>query len=203
MKFAWPSRFAAWPLPVALLASLAPLAAQAAPPSFDCAKASHEAEVMVCQDDALAALDRQLAEVYAADASRLDAAGKARLRAEQLQWHRDRNECWKSDDKKTCVTDQYERRIGELQIAGGMAKPPTPYRYDCGAAGEATVRYYNEGVQRPMLTIELGTRLQDVAMVMPSASGARYLGRRIGWWNKGRDATLTVPNEPAAQCHER
>ncbi len=42
----------------------APLA-QAAHPSFDCSKATHEVEQIICKDADLAALDQSLAELYA------------------------------------------------------------------------------------------------------------------------------------------
>jgi uncharacterized protein YecT (DUF1311 family) len=48
------------------LAVLAPAAAAQPGPSFDCSKAEHEIEELICKDDGLAAEDRKLAEVYAA-----------------------------------------------------------------------------------------------------------------------------------------
>jgi uncharacterized protein len=43
---------------------LAP-ASHAAKPSFDCAKAEHEVEQLICKDDRLAELDQSLASLYA------------------------------------------------------------------------------------------------------------------------------------------
>ena len=39
--------------------------AMAAQPSFDCSKASHEIEELICKSDALSALDNQMASVFA------------------------------------------------------------------------------------------------------------------------------------------
>lgn len=70
----------------ALLAGLCALtqpdAAHAAP-SFDCAKARTKVEKAICASPALSALDQRLATAYANAMGRLDAAGKAALKADQ------------------------------------------------------------------------------------------------------------------------
>ena len=92
----------------------APLA-QAAHPSFDCSKASHEAEELICKDSELAALDRSLAELYATVLKHTPASEQGALKAEQRGWVKGRNDCWKSSDERGCVKREYEARISELR----------------------------------------------------------------------------------------
>jgi len=83
-------------------------------PSFDCSKVKKEsAEGLICASDALMDLDRELASVYKqalAKASKDDM-----LKAHQRGWIKGRNDCWKADDEKKCMTDEYRFRIKELK----------------------------------------------------------------------------------------
>jgi uncharacterized protein len=92
----------------------APLA-QAAQPSFDCSKASHEAEELICKDSDLAALDRSLAELYATVLKNTPASEQGALKTEQRGWVKGRDDCWKSDDQHGCIKSEYEMRINELK----------------------------------------------------------------------------------------
>ncbi|MGD8208020.1 MAG: lysozyme inhibitor LprI family protein [Thiohalocapsa sp.] len=92
----------------------APLA-QAASPSFDCSKASHEAEELICNDAELAELDRSLAGLYSALMKSLPAGEQKQLKTEQRGWVKGRNDCWKADDQRGCVKAAYETRINELK----------------------------------------------------------------------------------------
>lgn len=80
-------------------------------PTFDCAKAEHEAETAICENAELAALDRRLAETYSAalDAAEgLDAGAEeavAELKAYQRGWIGGRDDCWQADDIVSCITD--------------------------------------------------------------------------------------------------
>lgn len=91
--------------------------ASAAPahPSFDCAKASHEIELLICRDAELADLDRSLASLYARVLENTPASKRNHLKAEQRGWVKGRNDCWKSADQHGCVKGEYEYRIGELK----------------------------------------------------------------------------------------
>ena len=107
-------------------------------PSFDCAKAESSAEQLVCTDEYLSQLDRQLAARFAAAlaaARGLDAGAteaEAQLRATQRGWISGRNECWKADDAKACIATAYLKRDGEL-----VALRVVPEQADAGvgAAG--------------------------------------------------------------------
>jgi uncharacterized protein len=87
----------------------------AARPSFNCSKATHEIEKLICNDNELAALDVSLNNVYKAVLKNTPAAAQKRLKSEQIGWSKGRNDCWKSDDKRVCVKGEYETRINELK----------------------------------------------------------------------------------------
>jgi uncharacterized protein len=121
---------------LALLLVLAPLPAQTQEgPSFDCAKAESAAETLVCEDAGLAALDRLVADRYAAAfsvAGGLDAGAQQavdELRAYQRGWIKGRDDCWKASDLRAsdlgaCVEAAYLRREGEL-VAQWLLEEPT------------------------------------------------------------------------------
>ena len=143
-------------------------------PSFDCAKAESEAETMVCADYGLAALDNRLAEVYAAELAKPDAVKD--LAARQRSWVKGRDECWKADDKKRCVEEEYRTRIAELQInsPGAMAASAVEFKCDDNSK-PFTMAYYNELDDKPAV-ITLGND-QAIIFPQPAASGTQY-GRK-------------------------
>ena len=143
-------------------------------PSFDCAKAESEAETMVCADYGLAALDNRLAEVYAAELAKPDAVKD--LAARQRGWVKGRDECWKADDKKRCVEEEYRTRIAELQInsPGAMAASAVEFKCDDNSK-PFTMAYYNELHDKPAV-ITLGNH-QAIVFPQPAASGTQY-GRK-------------------------
>lgn len=89
--------------------------AQAATPSFDCAKAASQVEKLICSDSELANLDRSLSNLYSALLEHTPASGQKHLKAEQRGWIKGRDDCWKSEDLHRCVKDEYEARIKELK----------------------------------------------------------------------------------------
>ncbi len=95
--------------------ALLSVSAQAAQPSFDCNKASHEAEQLICKDAELAALDRSLAQLYSTLLKHTPASEQKMLKAEQSGWVKGRNDCWKASDQRGCIKSEYEARIRELK----------------------------------------------------------------------------------------
>ncbi len=87
----------------------------AAKPGFNCSKASHEIEQLICNDDELAALDVSLTKLYKTVLKNTPAAAQKRLKSEQIGWSKGRNDCWKSGDQRACVKGEYETRIKELK----------------------------------------------------------------------------------------
>ena len=89
--------------------------AWSASPSFDCAKASSEVEMMICKDAELAELERRLASLYAVLLKNTPTSEQTMLKAEQRGWVKGRDDCWKSDDLRGCVEAEYRSRIAELR----------------------------------------------------------------------------------------
>jgi uncharacterized protein len=100
---------------VSIAIGLSATATWAAQPSFDCAKATHDVEKLICEDAGLAELDQSLAELYATVLKHTPDANKGTLKAEQRGWVKGRNDCWKASDMRSCVADDYRARINELK----------------------------------------------------------------------------------------
>ncbi|GMG86358.1 lysozyme inhibitor LprI family protein [Biformimicrobium ophioploci] len=85
-------------------------------PSFPCTpRLQSSIEQMICLDTGLAALDRELAEVFQKALEKtVDENEQKYLRAEQRGWIKGRNDCWKSEDRRRCAEESYRRRIAEL-----------------------------------------------------------------------------------------
>jgi uncharacterized protein len=191
-----------WMLAVGAVLVSAPSWAEG--PAFDCAKADGEVEELICQDGELAALDRELAEVYKA------ALAKARddvpqfLRTEQRGWIKGRNECWKAkgDDNPMfltaswqatsvhdCVEGQYQLRISELQALMGLVPPKGPVFYACDDGfGEVIATFFE--TDPPTARLERGDQTVT-AWLVPAGSGSKYEGQNVEFWTKGDEATAT------------
>ncbi len=169
-------------------------------PSFDCAKAESSAEDLICADSDLAALDRRVAERFAAaleTARGLDVGARAaedELRAFQRGWIKGRDECWKADDLHDCVAFAYLRREGEL-VAEWLLQNPTAIAFwTCGGypANEVVTYFFDTGL--PSLRFERGDSI-DTGVLVPTGSGSKYeasFGRSI--WIKGEQATYREPD---------
>lgn len=156
-------------------------------PSFDCAKAESEAEQLVCNNNALAALDNRLAVVYAAELAKPGAAKN--LAATQRGWVKGRNECWKAEDIQLCIEEAYRTRIAELQInsPGAMAAKAIAYKCD-DARSPLYMAFYNEFDDRPAV-ITLGND-QAIIFAQPTGSGARYGRTGISYWEHQGDVSV-------------
>ena len=158
-----------------------------ATPSFDCGKASSEAEKLVCSTPALAALDRRLAEVYAAAKAK---SPDNEVVGWQRGWVKGRDECWKEADRRACVAGAYTRRIAELQALYRLVPMTGPVAFACdgNAANEVTVTYF--ATEPPTLVAERGDET-SLMFQAPAASGARYEGRNESLWEHQGEATIT------------
>lgn len=191
-----------------LLATLlfAPLLASAATPSFDCGKAAGSVETLICKDAGLAALDNELAALYPKAIAQLSPEQLKTERAMQRGWIKGRNDCWKGQDARQCVEDNYQLRIAELQVTGGQLMVPTPVNYQCGPEVMLSTYFYNDA-KVPVAVINLSEGLrppqQTLAYLEPSASGARYEGQNISLFTKGDDATLERYGQPTLSCIEK
>jgi uncharacterized protein len=105
-----------------LVEGLPPIAGAAASaaairPSFDCRKADRDTTKLVCRDSQLAALDREMARLYALalNGPHMNAARKRELMAVQRGWIKGRDDCWKAEVPRDCVVSSYAARILELR----------------------------------------------------------------------------------------
>lgn len=80
-----------------------------AAPSFDCSKASNNVERMICGNERLSDLDRNLGSQFRELRGR--SSNPDGLRREQNQWIRERNRC--GDEE--CIEQAYDRRISAIQ----------------------------------------------------------------------------------------
>jgi len=169
-------------------------------PSFDCSKAESSTEELICKDPQLAALDRRVAERYAAALEvvrGLDTGAEAaedNLRAYQRGWVKGRDECWKADDLRDCVESSYLRREGEL-VAEWLLEEPTGIAFwVCGGNPANEVVTYFFATELPSVRFERGDTI-DTGSLAPTGSGSRYegsFGRSI--WIKGEEATYREPD---------
>ena len=79
-------------------------------PSFDCAKASTQAEKMICADVYLANLDNYLASNFRSVKAAIVSSDQERLIADQRAWLKQRNSCKSTE----CLKDIYRTRIDEI-----------------------------------------------------------------------------------------
>jgi uncharacterized protein len=160
-------------------------------PSFDCAKvAAGSIEAMVCSDEELSALDRKLASVYAVAPRTAANEHPPVLKAEQRGWIKGRDDCWKSDDKRSCVRDEYRLRIAELQARYRLVNSRGPFRFVCDGnpANEVVTTFFE--TDPGTLIAERGDSV-SLMYQQPSASGTRYQGRNETFWEHQGVATLT------------
>ena len=175
-------------------------------PSFDCLKASSDAEELVCADQKLAALDRRLDTRFKAalEAARaLDVGAEEatkELRATQRGWIKGRDDCWKAKDLKTCVEDAYLMREGNLVARWMLQDPAQVVSYGCDGnpANEVTVMFFD--TELPSVRLEYGDSV-DTGNQVRIGSGSRYVasfGRSI--WVKGSEAMFAWEEGKEMAC---
>ena len=179
---------------LALALAAAP-AAWAAGPSFSCAKPAGQAERLVCEDAELTQLDREVARLYGLASTGPEARRHPELKAMQRGWLKGRDDCWKRDDPRRCVRDEYALRIAELRAL------PDARREDRRGIAVGPLPLRCPTVDGEVLKTAQGSVVLDHQL---SASGARYGGRLADGdyllWNKGREFRLERPGLPAADC---
>jgi uncharacterized protein len=167
------------------------LPAWSAQPSFDCGKAAAGSiEEMVCRDDGLSSLDRKLAEAYRAASRKAVNEHPPVLKAEQRGWIKGRNECWKSDDKRSCAEEAYRTRIAELQARYRLVAGTGPVFYACDGDPRNVVVATFFKTDPPTLVAERGDQV-SLMYLQPSGSGARYQGRNESLWEHQGEALIT------------
>jgi len=198
-------------LPLICILTL-PLAAPAASPSFDCAKADGEVETLICSDAALAALDSKLDATYKAAAGKAEGALATRLREDQRGWVKGRNECWKAtttawitaswtvDTVRACVDAQYRLRTSELQALWRLL-PPETVAFACNGnpANEVTSNFFAS--DPPTARLERGDRTVTLWQVGASAEGL-YEGQNVSVVRRGADLKVSWLDVESGQTDE-
>ena len=181
-----PSATSTAPTQPGATAPAAAVAPQVAAPSFDCSKSPGEFEQMVCQDPALAALDRQLADTFAQALAK--ASDKATLQASERGWIKGRDECWKAEDKPACVREAYIERIVDLRIQQGLVVIPSAVEYRCDDNSKPFIAtFYNDEPRAAVLTWGNDQAIVPAAV---SASGARYAADGVAFWEHQGEARV-------------
>ena len=159
-------------------------------PSFDCAKAEGQVQQLVCSDDGLAELDRQLATAYQTALETLPPDDVSQTKAQQRGWIKGRDECWKADEVSQCVTAAYRTRIVELQIIAGQLSAPTTVSLNCDDSTEVPffAAFYND-TSPPAVVLTRGPD-QVIAFIARSGSGSRYTSDGVEYWEHQGQASI-------------
>lgn len=166
-------------------------AARARGPSLTCTNVvAGSVEAMICEDEELSALDRQLSDVYAAASEKATNEHPPVLKAEQRGWIKGRDDCWKSEDTRGCVRDEYTSRIAELQARYRLVPHSGPVSFLCedNSANEVVVTFFQ--TQPPTLIGERGDSV-SLMFLQPSGSGTKYQGRNETFWEHQGEALMT------------
>lgn len=168
-----------------------PTTALAEAPAFDCSRARAEVEKLVCNDAALAPLDRRLDQVYRAALTKAADPMARQLRQEQRGWTKGRNECWKARGQETwitatwtvntvrgCVEAQYRLRTSELQAVWRLLQPTTQAFFcQVQPANEVVANFFD--TDPPTILLERGDQTRTLWRV-GAASAGRYEGQNVG-----------------------
>ena len=114
-----------------------PGAVLGASPSFDCSQAASWSEIQLCGDDELAALDRQMVQLYGEARARATSGAKQKLVDDQRAWLRQREGCKTATDPSSCLRQAYDSRISELNATEHSQVGKNPERVVSGTGEPA------------------------------------------------------------------
>lgn len=165
-------------------------------PSFDCSKADKHAEKLICEDNGLSQLDREVGRLYALASDGLNATpGFEELLDGQRKWLAERNTCFDQE----CLTEMYVRRAHQLRQSYSAARKSEnksrsvgPYVLRCDGL-DALVGVSVVTTSPAYAHVEW--RNSYVVMKkMPAASGVHYEGNFASLRAKGSTAMLKLPS---------
>ena len=178
-------------------------AAMAQGPSYACDNVEPGSiEDMVCKDEELAALDRDLSGVYSAALKKAVNEHPPLLKAGQRGWIKGRDDCWKADVERDCVREQYQLRIAELQASYRLLPGSGPIFFSCDDefGSEVIVTFFQ--TDPPTLIAERGDSV-SLMYLLPSASGTKYQGRNESFWEHQGKALITWGHgSPEMRCEK-
>ncbi len=195
---------------IALLAVIGIAVPVAAQPSFDCAKAESSAEALICVDETLQALDREISRLYdlAVDGPHMTPARLRELQAIQRGWIKGRDDCWKAVELRECVVDSYMIRIHEIRTGYSDSREEDengislgPFASDCNTGYGIGVTFVNTGESYVYLEWSDQYRVLEGG---PSASGVRYVRQYDGmdtvFWTHQGAARFSDMGGPELTC---
>jgi len=194
----------------ALVATLAAPAAAQTGSSFDCTTAHHAVEQVICSDPGLAALDRELAALYAYAliGPDMDPARQRELIVRQTEWLQGRNGCGQAQSLEACVIASHGQRILELKTyyvgangdGGRDSFGPVDYACDSPVPLLSAV-FINGPAEWAVVTWE------DNAVMLakaPPGAGTRYTpsvwGEPFQFWTSFDEARFTIPGQGTVSC---
>ncbi|TBE36219.1 hypothetical protein ELH06_38365 [Rhizobium ruizarguesonis] len=143
------------PPPSKKVAPQAPSNKAQAQASFDCRRARLPSEKTICTHPDLAALDRQMGDIYARRLAPADVRTREELAAEQRQWLAQRDACGRDE---VCLADAIERRLAALsppdhlaQPVDAPASPPSSGTFQMLQDFDLPYGDYRSGMQDPSL----------------------------------------------------
>lgn len=158
---------------------VAPPAARAAAPSFDCATVTAgSVEEIVCRSPSLAVLDTELARLYRLASAQPAGGNAAALKDEETKWLVERGKCTAAKAPDVCLRDRYVERIAWLRASQKAARRGEasisigPLAFRCaGIDGLVVVTFVR--LEPPLAHVSR----KGVSLVLqgqPAASGAKY-----------------------------
>jgi uncharacterized protein len=190
-----------------------PASALAQGPTFDCAKAQGTVEKLICSDASLAALDRNLDQVFKAVTAKATGKLATDVRTEQRGWIKGRNDCWKANGQQTwitatwtvdtvkgCVEAQYRLRTSELQSVWRLV-PPKTVSYACqnNPANEVIANFF--ATDPATIRLERGDRTVTMWLV-GAASAGKYEGQNVSLVHGGSQVKVSWLNTDTGKTDE-
>nr|WP_320011762.1 MliC family protein [uncultured Desulfobulbus sp.] len=194
-------QFGRWSLVWCCLFWCHPQLCLAASPSYSCSKVkTGTVEALICSEESLAVLDRQLAGVYVQSIAQLGEERSMDLRIEQRGWIRSRDACSKDEATEDCVRRHYRQRIAELQATYRLVPMTGPVRFFCEGQAQATL-YVTYHATDPVTIIVDYDNKSTLMYQEPSASGARYVRGNQSFWELEDTALVSWGFDmPESQC---
>lgn len=208
-----------WPIGIAFAVSVAHAlggltVASAAPPSFDCAKATTELDQLICGNDELSGLDTELAAAYR---DRLARSPNARERwiTDQRAWLADRGFACRvieatgfhskpgmTAPRIDCLKDLYRNRKAALAQGEFFYKPPQPAHtspsFDCKSATTVIERLICGNDELSSLDVEVANAYEDRLVKNPDERDRWIRDQRL--WLFGRtSACFAYKNNESSQ----
>jgi uncharacterized protein len=102
-------------------------------------------EALICGDEELSALDRELDRLFRKIKGQAAEADFQTVQAYQRGWIKGRDEAWKVDNPRQYVMKSYRERLAVLWVQAGEVEVPDPVNYTCtgGEFEDLTATFYD------------------------------------------------------------